>query len=531
MSGTLTQAPTRSTSHGAASVTTTYGDHHIHIPHAPRGTTPNLLRAMAAAIGVMSLIAAVCVSVFASDARSKIAGVGGTDAPSVKATENFVFQVQDMDAQLLNALLAGGDTKVKVLRPDSVQQYNLDRSAADWDLEAATAALAGDQDALNRLHDLADQFGQYQAQAARTLADDQRVGGTAAGRVPDSVVASYMFGHDILFGSDDRSGLVQAAENMEQTSAGAIDDSASAATDSLDTVTAALVLFGLMLLAGLGALQVFVFRHFHRTLNPALVAATLAALVFTIGGAAATVGAGSDFHKAKSDAFDSVLTLSQTKALGSGANADESRWLLAHDHPDLQARFEASYVRGSLQLASAGNATTPLEYDSTIAGVNGRLSAIRARAESRDDRPTGQDLVGSDLSDTGLTTDSAFGREFNNITFDGEADRAFDAFVAYGDYIRDDATLRRMSLSSDQDLLEAVDFDTDAKTPSTSDQAFTYYNAALDKLIQLNQDQFDSAMPAARDGIGTWTWLPYVLALLIVGLTVLGVRPRLSEYR
>lgn len=528
VSGTLTQAPAQR----AASVPTISSDRFIH-PRPRTVTTPQKLRAAAAAIGVLSLIAAVFVSGFASDARAGITGVGGTDAPSVKATEDFVFQLQDMDAQLLNALLANGDPQVRVPRAKSTELYDRDRSAADGDLEAATAALAGDQQALDRLHALTDSYGLYEAQAARTLAEDEREGGTTAGRAPDSVIKAYMTCHDILFGPDDQSGLIKAANDLEQVSATAIDDSSASAADSLDTVTTALILFGLAVLAALVVLQAFTTRRFHRTLNPGLAAATLAAAVLTLGGAIATGVAGHEFKTAKSDAFNSVIALRQAKALGSGANADESRWLLVHDQPGLQARFETSYVHASQQLASdsSGPLTSPYTYDDSMTTVDSRLQARRFTAESSGERPDGQDLTASDLTGSGLSADSDFGREFQNITFDGEADRAFDAFHSYAAYIVQDATLRRMPLLSDADLRAAVDFDTDADSVGTSDHAFTLYNDAMDELIQLNQNHFDASISAARHGIAVWTWLPYVLALVIIGATALGVRPRIAEYR
>ncbi|NUR62468.1 MAG: hypothetical protein HOV87_28000 [Catenulispora sp.] len=527
MSGTLTQAP----KHRAASVPTISSDPFIHLPQAPTATTPNLLRAAATAIGVLSLIAAVCVSGFAGSARAKIATVGATDGPSVKATEDFVFQLQDMDAQLLNALLANDDTDVKVPRAKSEQLYDRDRSTADGDLEAATTALAGDRQALDRLHALTDAYGRYQARAVRTLADDERDGGTVAGKAPQAIIEDYLACHDILFGADDQGGLVKAANDLEQVSAAAIDDSSAAAADSLDFVTTALVLFGLAILGALVALQVFTTRRFHRTLSPGLAAATLAALAFTIGGAAATAAAGHQFQIAKSDAFNSVIALSQAKALGSGANADESRWLLVHDNPALQSRFESSYVAASQQLASAGPATSATGYDNSMNDMDDRFLAKRWAVESRQDRPNGQDFLAADLTDSGLTAHSDFGQEFQNLTFTGEADLAFTAFHDYVAYTSQDAALRHLSLATDWDLRAAVDSDTDADGVGTSDHAFAIYNDSLDKLIQLNQDHFSTAMPAARDGIGVWTWLPYLLALLIIGATVLGIRPRLVEYR
>ncbi|MEY9858786.1 hypothetical protein ABH935_004409 [Catenulispora sp. GAS73] len=512
MSGTLTQAPNRSTAHRAATSGTSFSDHLTHIPHAPRGTTPNFLRAAVAAAGVLAVIAAVVLTSAASGARAQISTVGNTDAPSVRATDDFLFRLQDMDAQLVNALLVNGDTQVHVPRAASEALYENDRTTADLDLENATVALAGDQPALKQLHTVSDDFGQYQAQAARTLADDERVGGSVAGAAPVAVFTGYQNGHDLLFGTDDKGGLMKAAADLERSSRDAIDSSASSANDSLDVMIAKFVAFGMVLLSILIVLQVYMFRRFKRAVNPALAGATVVALVLLVGGAAGTAAAAGDFHTAKNDAFDSVLALSEANATSAGINADESRWLLAHDISGQRGEYEQSFFRAENAIADVPGGTDIPSY----------AGAVYQEQKAR---------TVDDLSQTSMTRNSSFGEEFHNITFPGEAEAALNAFSAYNTYLQDDAQLRNMPLDTPAGLKAAIDFDTNATTLGSSDQAFNAYSQALGDVINLNEAQFESSMPAARNGIGTWTWLPYVLAALLIGLTVLGLRPRLNEYR
>ena len=513
MSGTLTQAPTRSTSHRATANGTSFSDHLTHIPHAPRGTTPNLLRAAAAAAGVLALIAAVVLSGAASGARSQISTVENTDAPSVRATDDFLFQLQDMDAQLVNALLVNGDSTVTVPRGTSEGLYDRDRKAADGDLETATAALAGNQSALDQLHAVSDAYGEYQAQAARTFADDERDGGTVAGAAPISVFLDYQNDHMLLFGgSDDTGGLMKAATDLEAASKSAISASASSTTGALNSVLAEFLIFGALLVGVLLALQVLLFRRFHRVLNPVLAAATAVALVFMIGGAVGAAGAAEDFHTAKSDAFDSVLALSEANATSAGINSDESRWLLARNYPVQREEFVQSFYRGENAIADVPAKNDPASY---AAALNQELGTRTVDT----------------LAQTPMTQNSSFGKEFANITFPNEAQEALTAFTAYTTYIQDDSQLRAMAMDTPAEMKAAIDFDTNADSPGSSDQAFNAYSKALGNVIALNESHFESAMPAAKNGIGTWTWLPYVLSLLLIGLTVLGLRPRLTEYR
>lgn len=512
MSGTLTQAPSRSTTHRATANGSSFSDHLTHLPQPPRGSTPNILRAAVAAVGVLAIVAAVVLTVAASGARNQISTVGSTDAPSVRATDDFLFRLQDMDAQLVNALLVNGDTTVHVPRGTSEARYDTDRKAADGDLESATVALAGDHSALDQLHAVSDVYGQYQAQVTRTLADDERDGGTVAGAAPASVYIDYLAGHSILFGGDDAGGLWKSATDLEKSSREAIDASASSANRSLNLMIVDFVIFGAVLVGGLVALQVFVFRRFKRAVNPGLAGATLVALVLMIGGAVAAGVAASDFHTAKNDAFDSVLALSEADATSAGINSDESRWLLAHDYPAQRGQYEQSFRQGENAVAGLPGANTISDYATKLNAKAGITTT-------------------DNLNQTALNPNSSFGAEFANITFPDEAQQALTAFTAYNAYIQDDAKLRSMPLTSPTGLKAAIDFDTNADTMGSSDQAFSDYSKALGDVIANNESHFESSMPSAKNGIGVWTWLPYVLALLLIGLTVLGLRPRLTEYR
>jgi hypothetical protein len=512
VTGTLTQAPSRSTTHRATANGSSFSDHLTHLPQPPRGTTPNILRAAAAAAGVLALLAAVVLTGAASGARNQITTVGNTDAPSVRATDDFLFRLQDMDAQLVNALLVNGDDTVHVPRGTSEALYDTDRKAADGDLESATVALAGDQHALDQLHAVSDVFGQYQAQATRTLADDERDGGTVAGAAPASVYRDYLAGHSILFGDNDAGGLWKSATDLEKSSREAIDASASSADSSLNMVAVNFLIFGVLLVGILVALQVFVHRRFKRAVNPGLVGATLVALVFMIGGTVGTVVASSDFHTAKNDAFDSVLALSEARATSAGINSDESRWLLAHDYPAQRGQYEQSFLQGENAIAGLPGANTIADYATELNAKAGITTA-------------------DNLPPAALDPHSSFGAEFANITFPGEAQQALNAFAAYNAYIQDDTKLRSLPLTEASGLKSAIDFDTNADTAGGSDRAFNDYSTALGDVIANNESHFKSSMPAAKNGIGVWTWLPYVLALLLIGLTVLGLRPRLTEYR
>ena len=325
--------------------------------------------------------------------------------------------------------------------------------------------------------------------------------------------ADYLAGHDILFGDDDAGGLWKSAADLEKSSRQAIDASASSANSSLDLVVADFLVFGVLLVGGLVALQVFVFRRFKRAVNPATGRRDAGRPgPHDRRRRGRTVVASSDFHTAKNDAFDSVLALSEAEATSAGINSDESRWLLAHDFPAQRGQYEQSFLRGESAVAGVPGADT----------IPGYATELNAKAGI---------ATADNLTRTALDPDSSFGAEFANITFPDEAQQALTAFAAYNTYIQDDAKLRSLPLTNAAELKAAIDFDTNADTAGTSDQAFNAYTKALGDVIASNESHFESAMPSAKNGIGVWTWLPYPLALLLIGLTVLGLRPRLTEYR
>jgi hypothetical protein len=65
----------------------------------------------------------------------------------------------------------------------------------------------------------------------------------------------------------------------------------------------------------------------------------------------------------------------------------------------------------------------------------------------------------------------------------------------------------------------------------TSNAQFGEWMAALDRVTGINRHHFDASVPAGRSGLTTELPLDCGLLLLAVGLTGLGLRPRLAESR
>ncbi len=88
------------------------------------------------------------------------------------------------------------------------------------------------------------------------------------------------------------------------------------------------LLLGLALSIALVLVQLFLSRRMRRTLNPALLAATLLSVGFTFYSFTLLYSEQSELDLAKSSAYTSVHALLQARAVAYSANSDESRFLL-----------------------------------------------------------------------------------------------------------------------------------------------------------------------------------------------------------
>ncbi|MFJ8493117.1 hypothetical protein ACIRBZ_32935 [Streptomyces sp. NPDC094038] len=205
---------------------------------------------------------------------------------------------------------------------------------------------------------------------------------------------------------------------------------------------------------------------------------------------------------ARHDAFDSVVALSRARALAYDANADESRYLL---DPRRRTRYADSFLAKSQQLYGIRGATLAT-YD---AGLAATWQAYRA--DPADPRFTGE-----------------FRRELDNITFPGERAAAEKTVDAYAVYERDDRKIRALLAAGKEQ--QAVRFCMGWEA-GTSNAHFGAWMAALDEVTGINRAHFDGSVAAGRGELtGQLPWACGLL-LLAVGLTGLGLRPRLAEFR
>ncbi|HXT88626.1 MAG TPA: hypothetical protein VN714_05140 [Trebonia sp.] len=459
-------------------------------------STPGRIRSHAAAVVTLACCLAALTAVLAGQLHEEFGAIGQTDAPEADATTGLYFALNDMDAQVANVLMVGGEPALAVTKAKNLAIYATDRSTASRDLERATAAEADNAAAQRELSLVLDRIGQYEALAADAQLAAQQAHG-AGGRAPASAVRYFQQATDLM-----QTGILPSVESLANVSAARLDTAYQGGRRAAVSGIVLAVVVGLLLAGTLVTLQLYLAARFRRLLNPALATATVLVLVFV----AVTVdrlGAESGQLKvARQDSFGSIQALGLARAVSYNANADESRYLA---DPGRAGRYQQAFLSKSQQIANVGPVT--------ISGYDAALAAD-IKAYQRDN---------ADVRFGGY-----LGAEFRNITFPGERQAAVATLLAFQRYERDDRTMRALANHS---LTAAVAYDTGTAL-SQSDGAFNQYDAALSSVIAVNSAAFTTAVTEGENGTASWYLALAALAgLLVAALTYAGVRRRLGEYR
>jgi hypothetical protein len=456
-------------------------------------TTPVQLWTLLGAVALSALLLFLAVSAGMADSRRAFKTVGTDSVPSINYALDTYFALSDMDADAANYLLVSQYPSPSLSRADALSQYEQRRqTASDRLVSAAQNITYGDKERVPILR-MTVGLQQFDADVARAeLLSDRgdRTGSLAAYRDATDLV------HDPSTGLL-KSALDLANANHDALTAGYADAMATQGRD-----LALIVLAGLLLLASLIGLQLFLARRMRRALNLPALAATGVTLALLVG-AGTTLGANDRQLKvAKQDAYDSVYALRLARATAFDANADESRYLV---DPQRGQQYQQAFLSKSISLTTFRQPVTIATYDAALAPVVTEVQQGRT-----------PDMRG------------AFGDAVRNITFTGEPAAARAVLQTWAAYQRDDRTLRADATSGD--LKEAVRFDT-SPAPSDSNGHFNAFDLALGRWIQVNQDAFDAAVNAGVGNLAGWSVYPAVGALLVVALTFVGLRPRIGEYR
>ncbi|MFP3967799.1 hypothetical protein SMC26_36250, partial [Actinomadura fulvescens] len=418
------------------------------------------------------------------DARDGVRVIGQDAGPQVVATGDLYTQLINMDARLADALLIGRTPNLGPKRDQALAAYDDSRRKAGKALLQASG-LADDDTEERTARELLDAVARYERLAGQALLLDQQTPHTA-GTPPEGVLKVYRQATDLM-----KLDLLPKAYNLTLDNGTLVRHTYENKQNAVSNGRLWVLLTGIILLALLGALQLFLAARFRRMFNPALALATVATLVL-VGVSFTMLGGQADqLRKAKEDGFDSILALSRARAIGNSANADQTRFLLDPVRADT---YEQVFLSKSQTILYV-KADSLAQYS----------AAVQTPGKERD-------YLGF------------LGTESSRTSLPGQ-DRALGSvFTEYRAYQRDDSAMRALVAGGQRQ--QAI-----TSRLARPDSSFGRYDVALSGLIGLHQKAFDDAIKKGDDGTAGWNIVIPAAGLVLVALVLAGVRPRLSEYR
>lgn len=449
-------------------------------------TVPGRIRLLASVgvAAVLVLFGAVALAI--GHARDGLNVIGHTAGPQVVATADLYFALSDMDAQVANTLLTGRDTGLGAGRQAMLDRYEERRSQADNAVLQAADLAGGDATGQMTVRALLDGLGRYERLAARAMVLDEQAG-HEAGPPPREVLDVYRQATDLM-----RLDLLPKAYNLTLDSGTIVRHAYMAELSAVQTGRFWVGLAGALALVVLVALQIFLSRGFRRTLNLPLLAATVVTAGLTLAAVLVLQHEGDALTDAKEDGFNSVLALSQARAIGNTMHGDESRYLLDPERADT---YEQVYLDKSQAVlyVPGGN------LDKYYAAVDAGVAAFPGKA----------DFLGF------------YGSEASRVTLRGQRDAIAEVLKRYQAFQHNDQQIRQNVANGQRR----------SAIQGAMGSAFGTYDEALVRLTTLHRDAFDSAVRDGDRSLGGWNLIPPGAALAAILLILIGVRPRLAEYR
>ena len=445
------------------------------------------------------LLAAIVVGAQAH--RDAMQTVGKDAAPSIIAAQHIKAALADMDADEANLLLAPPNTANSATKGLMRRRDEADRALLEASGNVTYAAERAPIDTLL----MTGGFYNRLAQETEDLHDAGDPLDAASSLYPDRPLhVNYYEALAILM--DEK--LLPAADALDTANNVELQRTYRRSSVTSSLTTALVAVAGLAALGALIWVQMFLSRRTRRTLNPALVLATVATLYLVLHGLGALMTEQRQLKVAKEDSFESIHALWQARALAYEAHAEESRFLL---DPKLAADAQRDFFRETGQLAKL---------------PPGMSLQTLLTSEARGERVEGF---------TGYLAD-----ELNNITFPGERLAAIKTLAAFDYYLQVDAQLRRLEGSGQHQ--EAVELCVGGAT-GHSDWAFAQFDEALGETLRINQEHFDEAVNSGLAAVGalggrlsagevvaTLEFTALVVSAFVAIFIVLGLAPRIKEY-
>lgn len=410
------------------------------------------------------LLAAILAG--AASTGSSLRTIGHDAGPQVLATTGLHRQLSEMDALVAETLLLGREYGPQ--QQADLTSYDQRRLEVSESLLKAYRLAVDDPVERRTVESLIEGLGRYERLATQARLLDVQAKHTA-GQPPDDVVEAYQRATDLMHRE-----LLPQAYNLTLETGTIVRRAHVAERSATSLARSAVIVTGILALACLLALQVYLTSRFRRVFAPALVIATVLAAAGLVTGTALINRQGEALEEAKRRGFDSVLTLTRARAISKSMHGDQSRSLLDRFRRDT---YEHTFLDKSRTVVAVESTSLP-DYQSKLhANFQGLLGGLTGRDRER-------------------------------------------VFAAYQRFQQADARMRAMPAEA------AIKFWDGELT-----QAYESYDKVLAELVRRHESDFERAIDGGGRALETlWRSIPAGLAAGAL-LILVGVWPRLREYR
>lgn len=464
-------------------------------------STPARIRAMTiAAITAIALLFAT-IAVIYTHARDGLQVIGHDAGPQVVATADLYFALSDMDAQVANVLLIGEESSLGLGQAESLDLYEQRRSEANNAMLQA-AQLAGDDPTQQKtVQETLDGMGRYERLASEALQLSEQ-SEYQPGSPPAQVLKKYREATELM-----RLEVLPKAYNLTLDNASIVRTTYETERTWVLGGAAAIGLTGIIAILLLMRLHLYLAKAFRRRVNPAIAVAVAGTVLVTLGAAGVSYFEAQNMQRAKEEGFDSVLAVSRARAIGMGIHGDQSRFLL---DPQRSDTYQQVYLDSSQSILFVDVDNLNAYYSKIDKGI--------ADYEAGDVPP-----IGDDKRMLGF-----LGEQEKTPDIPGQPEALDEVMESYQTFQESDRSMRRLVAAGDD--REAIALRMGANDGEVRGE-FDRYDDSLEELYELHRGAFDSAIASGDRWIAGWAVGIPVAAVIIAGLVLAGVRPRLAEYR
>jgi hypothetical protein len=457
-----------------------------------RFNTPQILRSGLYAVWGASLLLLPLSIAGVNSQRQAIKTVGKDAAPSIITAQQLRDSFADIDASLANELLLDPLKNPKELTQVFADFEKNRKKIADRLVAAAKNITYPAEEKIVQTLQLKGSEYFLKLQEAR----DARKRGDKVG-----ALTVYRSAADLV----DREILPQA-EKLDRVNSQELENAYNSQGTYNGAISLFIALIGLVTIGILVLIQLFIYQRMRRILNLPLLGATAIAILFLGYTLNSLVSASTNLKVAREDAFDSIHSLRQARALSYMANADESRYLLDIENKD---KHEQAFNSKILKLVTLPQGQSLAAVIMLAAAHDPNIYGIPRTAEEQKFQLNGF---------TGF-----YAEQLKNITFAGELAGTIDTLRKLDSYLKIDTEIRQLARSGK--IAEAI-----ALCTGRSNDVFEEYKSANEKVRLINEKAFAEKIEAGNNNLNNFEIIASISIGSIAVLTLFGLRPRLAEY-